>query len=249
MQSPVVLSAINEAFIEITENFILSIRKLNLTPSILIVCEDKRSFEVLSKWKNITVVMTHLQLSKSDAEDWRSKAYNKLVDKRVPYILELLQHGKDVFFMDTDIVWLADPFPYIHGKVDVAVIHDYPVNKEKKVIYCAGYAYFRNCPAAKFVVHHWQKMLVSPKRKEGSEQQGKFNKALKKGLGQKGNKKLRLKVLPRNLFQAGFEFFNSSSPLEKRPVRPVMIHNNWIIGLAPKIERYKQFGLWFVESS
>lgn len=248
VRSPVVLTAINQAFIDITINFILSIRRLNLTPTIVIVCEDRKSYDVLSQWENITTVMTHLELSNSDAKNWRSKAYNQLVDKRVPYIIELLKNGKDVFFMDTDIVWLADPFPYVSGNLDIAVIHDYPENKENKIIYCAGYAFFRNTAASRFVVYQWQRQLVSPQRKEGSEQQGKFNKALKKGKGRSGKQKLKLKVLPRNLFQAGFEFFNSSTPLEDRPIRPVMIHNNWIVGLQPKLERYKKYGLWYLET-
>ena len=42
----------------------------------------------------------------------------------------------------------------------------------------------------------------------------------------------------------GHRYFNER---EKCDEIPILIHNNWIVGLNPKIERFKKHGLWYID--
>jgi hypothetical protein len=49
-------------------------------------------------------------------------------------------------------------------------------------------------------------------------------------------------ILSQSLFPNGFVYFE-----QERKNKAMIIHNNWIVGIENKINRFKNEGVWYVE--
>jgi hypothetical protein len=59
---------------------------------------------------------------------------------------------------------------------------------------------------------------------------------------------ITVSVLDPLVFPTGGIFFKGREP-QKRGVSPALVHNNYLIGHAAKVDRFKANGLWFLDSS
>lgn len=169
LTSPVLLTTVNFGFTDFLQNLLFSIWRLRLQPNIVIICEDKESYVDISRYQKslnlrINLAMTHKDLSPTIALRYNTSEYGKLVNKRPRYVQMLINKGIDVFFIDTDIVLIGDPFPFFNGTSDVYV--------QKELVngtaLCAGFFYMKSNSRTRKMVSDWIQYLKKHPKKNGS---------------------------------------------------------------------------------
>ena len=71
----------------------------------------------------------------------------------------------------------------------------------------------------------------------------KSDQALINKLVKKNN--IKYKLLPWKKYCNGDLYFNKKKKYFKKR-KPLVLHNNFIVGLEAKINRFKKHGLWFI---
>ncbi|KAJ8047280.1 UDP-D-xylose:L-fucose alpha-1,3-D-xylosyltransferase 3 [Holothuria leucospilota] len=234
LTSPVLLVTTNYGFFNLTLNLLYSIQRLSMQPKILILCEDRTVYVEL--WKRqinfglkFQLTLTHLEESDTIAASRNTPTYYRIMQKRISYLEILLQRGLDVFFVDSDIVLLANPFKYFTDDNS-----DIFVQRDVKIA-CAGFFYMKANNSSKNFVEAWKRAL--PKDPKGNQKT--FNKVIKE-LG----KNIKVNRLPKELFMSGSEYnkFQKGWPTPQ----PVEVHANYMIGKDTKENWLKKYKLWFV---
>ena len=244
----VVLTTVTSSFIDFTENWLLSISRLGgIHPKIYIIAEDQQTydhFRATSLMSNINIISApHFEANSSLLFD--TNEYKNFVNKRPKYILDILDSGHDVLFCDVDIVWFHRPYRYlIDSDVDIYFLQDQGPPDE--TVLCAGFALYRATNATKQFMKRWIDEINS--FKEPRPDQIVLNRLLIKNklLIEKPVPKVKFEVLDPDHFVSGRFYFNESWRKANPHVKPVVLHNNWIIGRDVKVERFKQIGKWFL---
>ncbi|XP_071816147.1 uncharacterized protein [Apostichopus japonicus] len=238
--SPVITTCVNYGFLNMLYNFLVSIQRINMQANILVICEDKMSFNELSKGnQNITleykIVLTHLEVSISDSTDFGSESYVQLVQKRVYYIELLLRHNIDVLYTDNDIVLLEDPFKFMNGKGDLFIQSENPEHTKL----CTGFFYMRANNRTCQLTSAWRKALYRDRRGN----QRIFNKILLDF-----RDIIQVNILPTDRFLSGMLLRRLKLPWDNLDPKPVCIHANNLVGHDNKTALLKKHGLWFLPS-
>ncbi|CAM6129730.1 unnamed protein product [Calypogeia fissa] len=193
------------------------------------------------------------------ALNFGTRAYQQLILARTQLATRLLDAGKSVFIVDTDEVWLSDPFPYLESTTDVDIVtaRDGKIGIEDEI--CGGFLLLKNTPTTKrvwdTVTQRYKDFLAGAGgniETDGNEQvvlndiyiAERMDSSVEE-LTRRGLQPLRVHFLDAFLFANGAAYFLFMLPQQMK-VTPVMIHNNWIIGYQAKLDRFKAFGLWAV---
>lgn len=236
MTSPVLLTTTNYGFLDLLLNLLVSIQRLSMQPSVLIICEDRPAYvELLKRQSNFSLkyqlALTHLQESATKASTYNTAGYITLVKKRVSYIEILMQRGLDVLYIDSDVVLLANPFKYFtNDSFDIFFQRD-------KDTACTGFLYMRANQKTQSFVTAWK--IALPGDQYGN--QHAFNKVMKKF-----GKELKVNGLLPNLFMSGDEFRNVGKAWYLMSPQPVQVHANFMRGEGTKVDWLKKNELWFV---
>lgn len=249
LRKNVIMTCVNRGFLPLLINLLYSIQQLNIRnlPPILIICEDQEAYLEMSKVKgnfsmNMLLTLTNMNESVSEATAFKSDDYKNLVQKRVSYIGIFLQSGINIFYIDSDIVLLENPFSFFRGNFDLFIQNELP----GKTDLCTGFFYLRANERTVALVQAWEELLPT----DPSGNQRVFNIVVRKMRNKKveRKKKLKLKVLPMDRFLSGkvFRLSGNQSWIERNP-KPVEIHANFLVGIESKIDMLKNNDLWFVE--
>ncbi len=192
---------------------------------------------------------------------YRSAGWTRLMFAVPQMVHWVLQLRINVLWMDTDVVALADPFPFIRselssagegtsllgsvdGRVDEARLTEceraYSDDRARwgnsaggwKL--CGGLFYLRHGAASRAFLRDWERRLRAPR--SGGKNQPHYNAALRdSGVG--------VRVLPCAAFPNGYRYA-SEAWRRAHTTRPLLVHNNWIKGADAKRERFIQWGMW-----
>ena len=191
----------------------------------------------------------------SCAKDFGSLRYQELILLRTGLVMRLLELGYNPLIADIDTVWLRNPFPYIHqvthspttgSPVDVYVTMDGETN------ICGCFLFFRNSTGsllfwAEVLQQHRQLVMEARSAPDGllktfdESEQMIITRLL---LSKEYKLPLVVYVLPARWFPSGLDYFNRRTHLvqatEGDDEGPLVVHNNFIIGLWPKISRFQR---------
>lgn len=246
----VIMTCVNRAFIPLLLNLLHSIQRLKIRrlPTILVICEDKDAYIEMSKVMgnfsmNMLLSLTNLHESVSHATEYKTDDYKSLVQKRVSYIDMFLTKGVNVFYLDSDIVLLDDPFPYFRGNYDLFIQNEQA--RPNIVDLCTGFFYIRANPRTIELVRRWEKLLPN----DPSGNQRVFNRLVRsmKKRTLKAKERLHIKILPTDKFLSGRTFRSFDLPWNQRDPKPIEIHANFLVGRESKVDMLKENNLWFVE--
>lgn len=160
-------------------------------------------------------------------------------------------------YNDVDMVWLADPFPYLKGNHDVYFTDDMtaikplnhshdlpPPGKKGRPYICSCMIFLRPTDGAKLILKKWiEELQMQPWSKTmKSNDQPAFNWALMKNA-----KEVDLYLLPQAAFPTGGLYFKNKTWVKETKGMHVIIHNNYIVGFEKKIKRFRDYGLWLVD--
>ncbi|XP_071789197.1 uncharacterized protein [Asterias amurensis] len=233
----ILLTTTNSAYLDFTENWLESIRRTRACPNISVVTEDDQAFNNLSNktMAGLNVLKTQTAKSTTGKLVFNTKEYKKFVNKRQGYILDLLEQGWEVLFSDVDTFWLRDPFLFFQGNFDMALEED----NHNPASYCAGFVYFRPTERTMQFVKEWIRFMANDKTMKPDQVVMNIMIRRKVIAG------LKLRVLDSNKFPNGKLFFDDEWRKDKKDF--VVVHNNWIVGHDPKVERFQNCSMWLVD--
>ncbi|XP_072173516.1 uncharacterized protein [Diadema setosum] len=243
----VILTTTNYAYIDMTCNWLESLKRCGLNDRVIIVAEDEPTFRLLRNQSdpNLQVWLPfgdRAELS-NDTEflHFGSDKYIRLVNRRPTYILYFLDRKMDVLFTDVDTVWLKNPMSFLRNNFDLQLEMDqHDDGKDYKDIRCAGFVYYRASEATRGLVRRWiERVKLQPKVPD----QILLNDVLSDSVS---NESLNISILDPVYFPNGNEFFNQAWRNAHPDIDPVVLHNNWIEGYDVKIQRFKEYGLWYL---
>lgn len=253
---------VNKVFLDTTHSWLCNVDQGGFRPKgLLWAVTDPESNDELSRVdKSATLFLDEVQGGKSTGHEFGNPGYWKLMLERTSLITEILTQGIALFAFETDAIWLEDPFPYIDELVSQDADIVGTINTRMEV---SGNFFFLR--------------PTLPTRRLWLEITSEFSKAYEKARFEnkkpdswtyiENDQSLLTKLVLRN------ETWRKSYPLtfltldmekfvdgrwykpeegfytSERAREPVVINNNFAIGVKDKTERAKKFGHWFWDES
>lgn len=240
------ISVFNKGSLELAKNHVTSLTH-NGVQNYMCYVTDQESLEELEKDNIQCILLKKDGKTLTDKMDFGTEDFNDLSYLRYYVIHDLLMAGKDVWYLDTDTVALAD-LNYIYRIVKA--------DPEPKDIYfqndinsaCTGCALYLNTPKTINVV----KSVIQNKTTKANDQIVMHNL-----IKQFSPEHFSFGLFSARLFPCGLLFFDepwvTKDPIYKSAMdtyaaesdKPVVfVHANWMIGNEKKIEALKAYGLW-----
>ncbi|XP_075510788.1 UDP-D-xylose:L-fucose alpha-1,3-D-xylosyltransferase MGP4-like isoform X1 [Primulina tabacum] len=252
-----IVCAVSEAYLPFLNNWLISIARQRQQDKVLVIAEDYATlYKVNERWPGHAVLVPPA-LEAVAAHKFGSQGFFNFTVRRPRHLLQILELGYDVMYNDVDMVWLADPFPYLKGEHDVYFTDDMahvkplnhshdlpPPGKKGRTYICSCMIYMRPTNGAKLVMTKWIEELQSQpwsKAKKANDQPA-FNWALNKTADQ-----VDLYLLPQQAFPTGGLYFKNKTWVQETKGLHVIVHNNYIVGFEKKVKRFQDHGLWLVD--
>ncbi|CAI9764863.1 unnamed protein product [Fraxinus pennsylvanica] len=252
-----IVCAVSEAYLPFLNNLLISIARQKQHEKVLVIAEDYATlYKVNERWPGHAVLVPPA-LEAAAAHKFGSQGFFNFTARRPRHLLNILELGYNVMYNDVDMVWLADPFPYLQGEHDVYFMDDMafvkplnhshslpPPGKKGRPYICSCMIFMRPTNGAKLVMKKWiEELQAEPwsRAKKANDQPG-FNWALMKTAGQ-----VDLYLLPQAAFPTGGLYFRNKTWVKETKGMHVIIHNNYIVGFEKKIKRFRDYGLWLVD--
>lgn len=180
-----------------------------------------------------------------------SLQYQQLVYLRTNIALELVNIGFNPIIADIDTIWKSEPLILAQEKAALSYVDVVVAPDEQEI--CGCFVLIKNTTNGKLFwsnVTYLHGLLISQAIEAGQlnetfESEQKILTRLL--LQQQYNGTLHAAVLPWELFPSGLEYFTRKS--SNISISPSIIHNNFIIGQPPKIDRFKRYNMWRVPSN
>ncbi|CAA7408690.1 unnamed protein product [Spirodela intermedia] len=253
----IIVCAVSQPYLPFLNNWLISIARRNHQEKVLVVAEDYATlYKVNEKWPGHAVLIPPAPEAQT-AHKFGSQGFFNFTSRRPRHLLHILELGYNVMYNDVDMVWLADPFPYMEGNHDVYFTDDMaavkplnhshalpPPGKKGRTYICSCMIFLRPTDGAKKVMKKWiEEMQLQPwSTTMKSNDQPAFNWALNKTYSE-----VDLYLLPQVAFPSGGLYFKNEKWVQETRGRHVIIHNNYISGFEKKIKRFRDFGLWLAD--
>jgi len=184
----------------------------------------------------------------NESGEFMSREMNIMTRRKFEGILHVLGLQKNVLYIDTDIVLLADPFKYINFDYDLSVQSDECRAPYKHDYLCTGFMYIKsNFKTKSFFTEAIVKI-------ENSNYKLADQCALNLLIGRdqllkKSADPLRMNVTVLDVckFPNGCRYFEGSDK-KCRKRDAIIVHNNYLTGIDKKMQRFKEYGLLFTDS-
>ncbi|KAJ3676267.1 hypothetical protein LUZ60_003679 [Juncus effusus] len=253
----VIVCAVSYPYLPFLNNWLISVARQRHHEQVLVVAEDYATlYAVNERWPGHAVLVPPVPDSQI-AHKFGSQGFFNFTSRRPRHLLQILDLGFNVMYNDVDMVWMADPFPYLTGTHDIYFTDDMatvkpldhghglpPPGKKGRPYICSCMIYLRPSSGAKLVLNKWiQEMQEQPwSKKQKANDQPAFNWALNKTASQ-----VDMYLLPQAAFPTGGLYFRNKTWVKETKGMHVIIHNNYIVGFEKKIKRFKDYGLWLVD--
>ncbi|XP_052156440.1 UDP-D-xylose:L-fucose alpha-1,3-D-xylosyltransferase MGP4-like [Oryza glaberrima] len=253
----IVLAAVSGPYLPFLSNWLITVRRAGRADQVLVVAEDYDTLErINAAWPGHAVLVPPAPDAQV-AHKFGSQGFFNFTSRRPRHLLQILELGYSVMYNDVDMVWLADPFPYIVGDHDVYFMDDMtpvkpldhshelpPPGKKGRTYICSCMIFLRPTEGAKLLLRKWiEELKEQPwSKKQKANDQPAFNWALNKTAGQ-----VDVYLLPQSAFPTGGLYFKNKTWVKETKGKHVIIHNNYITGFEKKIKRFRDHGLWLVD--
>lgn len=254
LQEPFVLMYINSGFLFLFQNWLCSCEKSGIKfKKILLVLAGDTGCEKFLKNQGINYVSavewylkgTSIRIQKKAAAKFGWEPHGNINILGIAILNDVVQLGKTVLLMDTDIVWRRNPLPYLMAaavKSDIQMMHD-PNRIESKGPGNTGFVFVRsNCRTRIFLdtfVHH---LWLS--RYFGGSDQSCWNSLLKSP----PFRLIRYTTLSEKLFINGHQFH-----LGQYMVPGILnsnyfaVHVSWTKSWDEKLPKLKKIKHWYLD--
>ena len=246
-----VVSAANGAHVALALNLVYSVRRAG-DIGILVFALSKKA-EVSFHQAGVA---TWLLVDGDDQRrDVQTPGFAQIAVAKPVIVALVLRAGVDAIWADTDVVFFSSPLFVAKTTKNQLLFQagsrgplEVPETREAEfhVEFCTGLYYARGLEAADFLVavaHDLERLAQDTSYRDWIGDQAATN-LLAFELRFRGPDDLTIGTLDAYEFPAGGIFFQSNDDLPNAR----LAHNNFIVGEAKKLERFRQRGLWFAES-
>ncbi|KAJ7962495.1 Glycosyltransferase [Quillaja saponaria] len=237
----------SEPALPFLNNWLISITRQKHQNKVLVIAGDYGTLDkVNGRWPGHAVLIPPA-LDAQTTHKFGSKDFINFAARRPRHLLQILELGYNVMYNDVDMVWLADPFPYLLGSHDIYFTDDMaavslPITKEKSSQgESFGHFSFEDCLCCEHCAHCTR-----------TNSRARFN--LQRGCSQLQIADINsdflladLYLLPQAAFPPGRLFFKNKTWVKETKGKHVIIYNDYITSSEKKIKRFRQFGLWLVD--
>ncbi|KAJ7962490.1 Glycosyltransferase [Quillaja saponaria] len=233
----VIVCAVSQPYLPFLNNWLISITRQKHQNKVLVIAEDYGTLDkVNGRWPGHAVLIPPA-LDAQTTHKFGSKDFINFAARRPRHLLQILELGYNVMYNDVDMVWLADPFPYLLG------IHDIYFTDDMAAVKPLNHSHDfpsrgKNGQTYELQIQPWS----NSKGNKSNYDQSAFNWALKKTA-----READLYLLPQAAFPPGRLFFKNKTWVKETKGKHVIIHNDYITSSEKKIKRFRQFGLWLVD--
>lgn len=249
---------VNKVFMDTAKSWLCNVDVAGFRPRGLVwAVTDAETKEALQRVEGTAVVLLdEVKGGKETGHEFGNPGYWKLMLERTELIGEILRNGVAVFAFETDAIWLEDPEPYINELVQQDADIVGTINTRMEV--SGNFFYLRPTLATRRL---WDEIVTQFDRafknahfekKEASSwtyienDQSLLTKLVLRNETWRRSYPLSFLTLDMERFVDGRwytpeEGFYTS----KRAREPVVINNNFVIGIEEKTARAKKWGHWF----
>lgn len=251
-------SMVNKVFLETARSWLCNVDVGGFRPTGLVwAAADYESYEALKNVPGTTTIwLDEVKGGKQTGHNFGNPGYWKLMLERTALITEVLNEGVGVFAFETDAIWLENPFTYIQQVIDEEADMVGTINTRMEV--SGNFFYLHPTLATRRL---WREITSEFEKAYGKAQLEDKNASSWTYI--ENDQSLLTKLVLRNeTWRARYPVNLIALDMEKfvdgrwydaeggfyssaRARRPVVINNNFVIGVDKKTERAKSFGHWF----
>lgn len=258
------LTVVNSAFVETARSWICNVDVAEIRPpGVVWITTDDTAYDALREVSNAqTVRMTEFRGGQARAgTSYGTPGYWLLMLERTQLISAILERGIGVFAFETDQIWLRDPVPFvqrlIHSGDEVDVVGTLDSRHE-----IGGNFLFLNPTLAtrrvwREVCRRFEKAYKASKmeghtsrfRRYMENDQSTLTKLIFFDEQFKSRNPVVFRALDTELFVDG-RWYDSKSKeyTSARSQSPIVVNNNFLVGIENKKKRASEHGHWFVKS-
>lgn len=174
--------------------------------------------------------------------EYGDEDFRDLMFPKTAVVQDLLSIGFDVLFQDVDLVWLKDPFDFLHAAdrrmLDAQFMYDGPNAIYAPLNVNSGFFFLRNTAHSR---DFWQGVHQNFDKVAYHHSQQRVVNTI---LVHRYFKGLKLDVLAEADFANGHLF--TSDDASGLPPDPYVVHCSWTSDLAHKMKKYRLAGLWYL---
>lgn len=218
------LTFLNSGCIEICKNMLVSAEKVGININdFFIACLDEESFE---QFKSYGGCFLYMNQELKEYQNWTfdsNSGFRNIVRHKWKLIKKVHDEHPELIWVDTDIVFKENPVEVLTGHDEVLFQSDKPGST-----LCTGFMVFNSTPECK-------KLVEECGLDESDDDQLIMNRiALEKYRD-------NIAILSEDLFPNGNVYYQQG-----RKDNAMIIHNNWMVGVDSKIQKFKEEKLWFL---
>lgn len=205
-------------------NMLISAEKVGLDlDNFYIACLDQKSLDGVGDYCNSFL---YLNQKLEEYQNWTfdpNSGFRNIVKYKWNLIKKIYENYNQLCWVDTDIVFLKNPLERIENNEKILFQTDYPGS-----LLCTGFMVFNQ-------TNHCKSLITECCEDDQEDDQIILNKiALQKY-------KNNIGILNPDLFPNGKHYYE-----ENRKKEAYLVHNNWMVGVEKKINKFKEENLWYL---
>mmetsp|Transcript_7259 Transcript_7259/g.22121 ORF Transcript_7259/g.22121 Transcript_7259/m.22121 type:complete len:602 (-) Transcript_7259:68-1873(-) len=252
----VAITVVNSVFLPTARSWLCNVQGLGIQPpGIVWITTDDESYDVLSKIEGTRAIRFGMKGGQETGNQYGRPGYWQLMLERTVLFRKVLEKGVAIFAFETDQIWLRDPLPYIQDLVadGVEIVGTLDSRKEiggnllylRPTVFCVR---LWSEVTRRFLDYYEQNRIakMSPSsHKYIPNDQSQLTALVLFDPEFRKKSPVVFRALSTELFVDGrwYEGFYKSAESKS----PVLINNNFLIGVEKKTERAKSVGHWFVD--
>jgi len=253
------MTVVNEVFLETAHSWLCNVDGGGFRPANVVwATTDKVSRDALSRVAGTsTVYLDEMRGGKSTGHDFGNPGYWRLMLERTALLSALVHRGVRVFAFETDQVWLEDPTPYITARLGDGADVVGTINTREEI--SGNFFYLRpSLPTRRLfdeIVRRFAAAYTGARLDKQAatswtyieNDQSILTKLVLRNQTFQTAYPVRFETLDQERFVDG-RWYNPEEGFYASAVarQPVVINNNFIIGVEKKALRAKQWGHWFL---
>ncbi|CAH1786533.1 unnamed protein product, partial [Owenia fusiformis] len=246
----VAVTVVNDAYIPLTYSWLCNTAKMSVHDKVLIIATDVAAWKKLqSRWPTVESVLIHFDDELNAKLTYNEVRYLRYMLKRTELLLQLINSDVEFLLFEVDAVWFSSPFPLLKSLPQYDLIAAQIATTDHFV--AGNFLNMRPSGAMRAlyttvtrklkavlddvrILPGYSKLITN---KEVNDQT-----LLTAELESTKNSSFQFKLLELTDVADG-KWYDEDHKRDVKP--PLIINNNWIIGISAKIERAKKFGHWF----
>mmetsp|Transcript_36480 Transcript_36480/g.60728 ORF Transcript_36480/g.60728 Transcript_36480/m.60728 type:complete len:1051 (+) Transcript_36480:256-3408(+) len=240
----VAVLTVNWGYHELADNWLCWAARINFRNFVLLA-QDKKTYRYFRSKNVYNVIVSPDAPEERAAADYGDKAFQETMTFRTNFLGELLDLGVDFLTGDLDAIWMGNPLVELDPSCD---LQGQPHKKSK---ISGGLVAIKSSQQGRefwraVVQCQQDNMATISKLEPNTYDPSKYTEQECIDDLSMRSDKLRVCLLPEMKFPDGKAFFEDHTP-QLYGAWPTVIHNNWIVGVANKVARFKAWGLWAVD--